>query len=133
MEENIYPIQKDLNILFVDNSKSTRFVMKKVLEGEGYSVEVCGSGQEAIDLVSQELFDVLVIDMFMPGMNGHEAAIKIRDLPNPKVANIPIIALSASSSEKDAAMARNAGMNIFVTKSTIHEALLNAIKKFHKD
>ena len=130
MSDDLNNQKKNLNILFVDNSKTTRFAMQRLLEEQGYSVEACASGQEAIELVSQELFDLLVIDLFMPDMNGHEAARKIRELPNKKVSKMPIIAFSSSNSEKDAATAKNAGIDVFVSKTERNLELLEEIEKF---
>ena len=105
-----------LKILFIDNSRTTRTAMSMILSREGYDVTPIATGQEAIEKVQAEPFDVVVTDLYMPFMNGHEAAKLIRALPDP-CKDIPIIALTASDDPRDIEICKNAGMNDFIIKS----------------
>ena len=118
-------------ILFVDNSRTTRAMMSKILASQGYSeIENASSGIEAIDMVQTGNFDLVIMDLYMPIMDGHTAAAQIRQLEDPKLKDIPIIALSASSDEADVTISKEAGMNEFVVKSSDYEALFTAIARF---
>lgn len=125
--------KEKFQILFVDNSRTTRATMAKILEKKGYSVDTAGTGVEAIDKAKTGNYEIIVMDLFMPMMNGYEAAKKIRDLTGDEfedIKKIPIIALTASSADKDADISRENGMNDFVVKSSDHEDLFEAISKY---
>ena len=122
-----------MKILFVDNSRTTRATMSRILASNGYTdVTVAASGIEAIDLIKTGDFALVIMDLYMPLMNGHEAAKAVRELPDEKIKNIPIIALSASSDEADVTISKEAGMNEFVIKSADHTELFDAISSFTK-
>lgn len=118
-------------ILFVDNSRTTRAMMSKILASKGYNdVSTAASGIEAIDMVKTGNFDLVIMDLYMPIMDGHTAAAQIRQLEDEKLKNIPIIALSASSDQNDVTISEEAGMNLFVVKSSDYEPLFNAVASF---
>lgn len=120
-----------VKLLFVDNSRTTRVTMGRILEAHGYTVVTAATGIESIDLLKQEdPFDVVIMDLYMPILNGYEAAKTIRDFkaPHPNK-EVPIIALTASSDPQDKEVAEEAGMNAFVIKSSDHTALFSAIER----
>ena len=120
---------KPLKILFVDNSRTTRTAMSMILAREGYEVIPIATGQEAIEKLQAESFDVVVTDLYMPFMNGHEAAKLIRALPDP-CKDVPIIALTASDDPRDMEVCKNAGMNEFIIKSEDNKGLLDTLKTY---
>jgi len=120
---------KPLKILFVDNSRTTRTAMSMILAREGYEVIPIATGQEAIEKLQAESFDVVVTDLYMPFMNGHEAAKLIRALPDP-CKDVPIIALTASDDPRDMEVCKIEGMNEFIIKSEDNKGLLDALKAY---
>ncbi len=118
-----------MKLLFVDNSRTIRTAMSMVLTHQGYTVTVLGTAQEALELLKKEPFDLIIMDLYMPLMNGHEAAKIIRALPDP-FKDIPIIALTASEDPRDAEIAKNAGMNEFVLKSSDNKALFEILTRY---
>ena len=118
-----------MKILFVDNSRTTRAVMSMKLSKEGYEVVAVGTGQEAIEKVKTEPFDIALMDLYMPFMNGYEAAKIIRELPD-ACKDIPIVALTASNDPRDIDICKNAGMNEFVVKTEDQAALLELLKRY---
>ena len=118
-----------LKILFVDNSRTTRAAMSMVLAKQGFEVVAVATGQEAIDKVKIDTFDLAVMDLYMPFMNGYEAAKIIRALPD-KGKDIPIIALTASNDPRDMDICKSAGMNEFVIKSENHQQLFEVLKAY---
>jgi CheY-like chemotaxis protein len=123
---------KKLKLLFLDNSRTTRAVMTKVFQEQGFEVASAGSGPEAIEKIKLEHFDFAVMDLYMPFMNGYEAAKIIRALPDP-CKDIPIIALTASNDPRDIDICKNAGMNDFVIKSEDHKALFEVLEKYKEN
>lgn len=120
---------KPLKVLFIDNSRTTRTAMSMVLGREGYEVIPIATGQEAIEKLQTEPFDVVVTDLYMPFMNGHEAAKLIRALPDP-CKDVPIIVLTASDDPRDMEICKNAGINDFIIKSDDNKGLLDVLKAY---
>ena len=118
-------------ILFVDNSKTTRFAMSRILEQKGYGVESAGTGIEAIEKIKTGDYDLAIMDLYMPFMNGYEAAKQVRALDTPSK-DIPIIALTASTDPNDIDIAKTSGMNEYIIKSEDNTQLFEAIERFKK-
>ncbi|QLG46024.1 ATP-binding response regulator [Costertonia aggregata] len=79
------------HILVVDDNRINRLVTRKILERNNYVCSVAENGQEAVDIVKKEVFDLILMDVNMPIMNGYEATSLIREFN----ATVPIIALTA--------------------------------------
>lgn len=120
---------KMFKILFVDNSRTTRAVMSSLLESKGYQVTTAGTGSEAIEKLKSEPFDLAIMDLYMPVMNGYEAAKIIRSLPD-ACNNVPIIALTASQDPKDIDLCKSMGMNEYVIKSDDNKSLFDVIERY---
>ncbi len=116
-----------LHVLIVDDNATNRFVAGKVLELFGCSSEAVEDGQQAVDRVQAGAFDLVLMDIKMPVMDGVQAARVIRALPGP-VAEVPILALTANADPRDEAEYLKAGMNGVAQKPIQPDALLNAIR-----
>ena len=116
-----------LNVLIVDDNATNRFVAGKVLELFGCSTEAVEGGREAIERVQTGAFDLILMDIKMPVMDGVQATRLIRALPGP-VAAIPILALTANADPRDEAEYLAAGMDGVAQKPIQPDALLNAIR-----
>ena len=116
-----------LHVLIVDDNATNRFVAAKVLELFDCSAEAVEGGQEAIERVQTGAFDLVLMDIKMPGMDGVQATRLIRSLSGP-VADIPILALTANADPRDEAEYLAAGMNGVAQKPIQPDVLLNAIR-----
>jgi signal transduction histidine kinase/CheY-like chemotaxis protein len=116
-----------LHVLIVDDNATNRFVAGKVLELFDCSFEAVEDGQQAVDRVRSGTFDLVLMDIKMPVMDGVEATRLIRSLPGP-VAQVPILALTANADPRDAAEYLAAGMNGVAQKPIQPDALLHAIR-----
>ena len=126
---------KGKRLLLVDDIEVNREIAIMMLEMNGFIVEQATDGEEAVEAVSQSEpghFDAVLMDIQMPRMNGYEAAQAIRALDNPKLANIPILAMTANAFDEDKKAAFDAGMNDHVVKPIEIEQLLVALKKVLK-
>ena len=106
-------------LLLVDDIEVNREIAKMLLESEGFIVDTAGDGSEAVEKVAASKpgdYDAILMDIQMPIMNGYEAAKKIRELENPKLANVPIIAMTANAFSEDVKAALDAGMNAHIAK-----------------
>lgn len=109
----------NINLLLVDDNGINRDLAQDVLEGEGASVELASGGQEAIDmfLASEPgRYDAILMDVFMPDMNGTDAARNIRMIDRADAKTIPIIALTSLTSDEDVNVCLSSGMDSFLTK-----------------
>lgn len=116
-----------LHVLVADDNATNRFLAGKLLELFGCTFEAVENGRDAVELAMSRPFDLILMDIKMPVMDGVAATRAIRALPAP-VGHMPIIALTANADERDAAGYRAAGMNGVVQKPFQPDALLNAIR-----
>lgn len=124
------PLNKLLKVLLVENSRTARAALSKQLISQEYEVEAVASGVEAIKALKGQHYDVIVMDVFMPEMNGYEAAKLIRNLPDKKKANTPIIALTASKDERDKEICFTAGINDFILKTIDNAPFFETLNRY---
>jgi len=109
----------DKKLLLVDDIEVNREIAKMLLENEGFIVDTASDGSEAVEKVAAAKagdYDAILMDIQMPIMNGYEAAKRIRQLPDPKLAKIPIVAMTANAFSEDVKNALDAGMNAHIAK-----------------
>ncbi len=116
-------------ILVVEDNKINQLVVRKMLTKLGVLVSTANNGLEALDQVNETYFDLILMDIQMPKMDGYRATAEIRKSDNPMIANVPIIALTASAylTEKD--KAQLFGMNDHVGKPFGPEELMDKISQ----
>ncbi|WP_419902251.1 response regulator [Kiloniella sp.] len=109
--------KQSLKILIVEDNKINQKLAMSMLIKGGHEAFNAENGQEALNaLLSEQHFDLILMDMQMPVMDGLEATRRIRDLDNPHLALIPIIAMTANAMETDRELCISAGMNDYVSK-----------------
>ncbi|MBN2236745.1 MAG: PAS domain S-box protein [Bacteroidales bacterium] len=117
-----------ISILVVEDNKINQIVVKQFLERWGCQPEFADNGMIALEKISQTNFDVVLMDLQMPEMDGYQATKKIRKLKNKNQRELPIIALSASALKEIKDKTKKIGMDGFVTKPFVPIQLFNAIK-----
>ena len=120
------------HILLVEDNEFNREIACEILSEAGFTVSTAEDGQVALEKVTNSdsnLFDLILMDIQMPRMNGYEATRAIRELPDPARASLPIIALTANafSSDRDEALA--AGMDGHISKPIDVNTLLAKIRE----
>lgn len=113
-------------ILLVDDNKVNRKLLAAVLEADGYRVEEAGSGREAVEGVRLLSYDLVLMDVQMPDMDGVEATAAIRSLAGRR-AGVPIIAISGDIGDDVAERCRAAGMNDHLGKPVTPETLQRVV------
>lgn len=106
-------------ILLAEDIEINQEIAVTILEEAGYQTEVAGNGQIAVDMLKQSkpgYYQLVLMDIQMPEMNGYEATKAIRRLENKELASIPIIAMSANAFEEDKQEALKCGMNGHIAK-----------------
>ena len=117
-----------LKVLLAEDTPASQLVARTVLERQGHTVDVVESGREAVEAVKANSYDVVLMDVQMPEMDGFEATAQIRRLGGPK-ADIPIIALSARVMEHTRQSATEIGMNAYLTKPFNPKTLSDTINR----
>ncbi|MBM3740657.1 MAG: response regulator [Acidobacteria bacterium] len=113
-------------VLVVEDNKIAQQVVSRILLKAGYEVTFADSGQEGIDWAARGLFDVILMDLQMPGIDGLQATRAIRQLPGGM--RTPIIALTANSTDEDREACRSAGMRGFLAKPVHRDELLATVR-----
>ena len=118
--------RRRLRILLAEDNHVNQMVIVAMLKGAGHSVDVAGNGIEAVEAVSTRPYDVVLMDIHMPELDGVKATRRIREHGGDN-ANVPIIAVTANAMKGDAEIYLAAGMNDYVSKpvdrARLHEAI----------
>ena len=123
---------KGLHILLAEDNELNMEIAEFVLQNEGADVTKAWDGQEAVELFRNSEpgeFDVILMDIMMPVMNGYEAAKIIRSLDREDAKEVPIIAMTANAFTEDRIRAKEAGMDEHVAKPVDVELLIKIINK----
>jgi signal transduction histidine kinase/DNA-binding NarL/FixJ family response regulator/HPt (histidine-containing phosphotransfer) domain-containing protein len=115
-------------VLLVEDVAANQMIVATLLRREGHMVDVAASGMAALAMVASRPYDLVFLDIFMPGIDGLETARRIRRTVGAR-ANLPLIALTANVSASDRADYIAAGMNDLVAKPVERAALLGALAR----
>ncbi|HIJ61275.1 MAG TPA: response regulator [Rhodospirillaceae bacterium] len=116
------------SVLLVEDDPVNRMVAIGLLEAAGMQVDIAVNGAEAVEMVGRQDFEIVLMDMRMPVMDGMTAARHIRE--NPKLQELPIIALSAGVTARERRDCQDAGVDDFVAKPFTPERLYSTIQKW---
>ena len=124
---------KNKSILLVEDNPVSAKVIIKILQNAGYKTHQAWNGKEALIILDEENFDLILMDGEMPIMNGYETTAAIREGESfakfKEYKTIPIVALMASSNEKTIKRAMDSGMNYYLEKSAYKAKLLELIER----
>lgn len=119
-----------LSFLIVDDIFVNRLLLSKILNRSGANYEFANNGKEALEKIANKDFDMVLMDIEMPVMNGLEATKKIRNLENKKKADVPIVALSAHNINDMWEEFGVAGFSDFLPKPYSAQKIKDIIEKF---
>ncbi|NQY49752.1 MAG: diguanylate cyclase [Colwellia sp.] len=119
-------LDKEYRILVVDDAKDTQLLLEFDLGAAGYQVTSCDSGEESLVLLDTLAIDLILLDMYMPGLSGLETLTKIK--AQAKSAQIPVIMLSASTDEDEVVASLELGAGDYVIKPYVAKVLLARIR-----
>ncbi|MGQ9653967.1 MAG: response regulator [Thermodesulfobacteriota bacterium] len=112
-------------ILIVDDDELVLIALKELLKPQGYEVQTITSGAEALKMLDKDGFDLLILDIMMPEMDGFELCRRIRQREPYK--DTPVVFLTAKSRDEDRAQGLEAGANLFLSKPISPSRLLSLI------
>lgn len=126
-----YSILKNLRILLVEDNTVNQVIVKELLEDQGAIISVCSDGESAVTKFRESItgtYDIIFMDIKMPGMDGYAATDEIRRTNHPQAKTIPIIAMTAEVFPESIQMALKAGMNAHIGKPISLARVVAAIK-----
>jgi signal transduction histidine kinase len=113
-------------VLLVEDVPTNQMVIRRILEKRGHHVQVASNGREAVTQVQAAEFDLILMDVQMPEMDGFQATALIRELPD--LARVPIVALTAHAMPGDRERCEAAGMDGYLTKPIDAQQLLEVVE-----
>lgn len=131
-EEKAYSLE-GMKALLVEDNELNMEITEFMLKEQGMIVEKAWNGKEAVRAFEESkdgYFDVILMDIMMPVMNGMDAAREIRRLSRADAANIPIIAITANAFSDDIEKSKEAGMNDHISKPIDEARLIDTMKKY---
>ncbi|MES2397059.1 MAG: response regulator [Bacteroidota bacterium] len=121
------PLIKNVKILVAEDESLNQLLISTLLEKFGFEIDIAGNGKIVLEKLRKNKYDIILMDLQMPEMNGFETTYHIRNSKNP---TIPIIALTANVTTTDVEKCRTAGMNDYVSKPINNKLLYNTIIKY---
>ena len=135
-EEQILPVTaaqlRGKRILLVEDNELNREIAEELLTESGFVIETAEDGSIAVDMVKNSepgYYELILMDVQMPVMNGYDATRAIRKLENPSLANIPVVAMTANAFDEDRRNAMESGMNDHVAKPVNVDNLMEVINR----
>jgi CheY-like chemotaxis protein len=123
-------LSKTTTVLVVEDNLVNQALVLAQLKKLGYATRAVGNGKEALEAVSQDSYDLILMDCQMPEMDGFEATQKIRKLELQRGTHTPIIALTANAMREDQLRCMEVGMNEFLTKPIKIDDLAKALTRW---
>ena len=118
---------KKLNVLLVEDNAMNQLLAKKVLSDWGWNIDLAGNGIAAIEKIKSTDFDIVLMDIQMPEMDGYEATRRIRTTLQPPKCNVPIMAMTAHVMTNEEEECYKMGMNDYISKPFDTNALYTKI------
>jgi CheY-like chemotaxis protein len=114
--ESTYKFQNAYSILLVEDVEINQLLASRIIQSWGGSVDIAPNGKIAVEMVMKKMYDLVLMDIQMPEMDGLEATRRIRSLHDSKKASVPIVALTANVLKGDGDRYLAAGMNNYLSK-----------------
>ena len=113
-------MMENSTILIVDDNQEIREIIEILLTGEGFQAVQAKDGMTALELLKEREFDLIILDIMMPGMNGYQTCLESR-----KMSNAPILFLSARTKDSDKTLGFSSGGDDYLPKPFSYNELLN--------
>lgn len=120
-------------VLIAEDSSVIQNLTKKILSIQNYEISSVKNGQQVLEILKSEPFDIILMDINMPVMDGIECTEKIRSVEDPKISNIPIIAITGNARNLSVEEYREIGINELLQKPLNFDELVNLVKELTTD
>jgi len=119
-----------LRILVAEDNKVNQAVVSRLLERAGHTVAIAANGEEATAMYGASDFDLVLMDVHMPVLDGFGATARIRQMERSRGTHTPLIALTANAMSGDRERCLSAGMDGYISKPVSRDELLDTIAQF---
>ena len=119
-------------IIVAEDSSVIQNLTRKILSQLNYEISSVKNGQQVLDLLGKEEYNLVLLDIHMPIMDGMECARKIRELDG-KSKNIPIVAITGNANNYSMEDFEEAGINAFIPKPLNYDSVVEMVKKYTDD
>lgn len=121
--------ERDFNILVAEDNEFNAAMVERLLRTEGFQVRIASTGREALDMAVRGGFDLMLLDIHMPELDGFQVVRKLRQIERESGTHLPVIALTARSRAEDRDKCLKAGMNEYVSKPIDRKHLVQTIER----
>ena len=128
--EPLVTAHSSMKVLIVEDGHVNQLVGARMLEKRGHVVTLANNGREAIECCGKEVFDAILMDIHMPGINGYEATARIRQIEQTTGRHVPIIAMTANAMKGDRERCLAAGMDDYISKPLRSADLFQVVEQF---
>ncbi len=116
----------DNHILYIEDNPGNRMLVRRILEAEGYTVTEAPDGPSGLEIAAQEQFDLILLDINLPEIDGYDLAKRMRSMPN--LDDVPILAVTANVMHGDKERTLAAGCDGFIPKPIDVDKLPELVK-----
>lgn len=117
-------------VLIAEDSSVIQNLTRKILQMQNFDIHVAKNGEQVIQMLAKEDFDIILMDINMPVMDGMECARQIRDLSDTKKSGIPIIAITGNAKNFSMDDFRSVGINDFIPKPLNFDELVTKVNQY---
>lgn len=117
-------------VIIAEDSSVIQNLTRKILQIQNYDITSVKNGVEVIDQINKDIFDLILMDINMPKMDGMQCAREIRKMDNKEKSKIPIIAITGNARNYSMADFNDAGINEFIPKPLNFDVLVETVKKY---
>lgn len=117
-------------VLIAEDSSVIQNLTKRILQGQSYDIHIAKNGQQVLDKLEIEHFDVILMDINMPVVDGMQCSREIRKLSDADKANTPIIAITGNAQNYTLEDFKEAGINEYLPKPLNFDQLVDLVKKY---
>jgi PAS domain S-box-containing protein len=128
-EENKEPVMGKVNILLAEDNEANQFLIKAITKSQDWDIVTVDNGEAAVEMYKSGNFDLVLMDVQMPVMNGYDATKIIREYENTSGRRIPIIALTAYAMKSDKDLCLEAGMDDYISKPFKRAQFLETVQR----
>jgi len=126
-QRNEFMTDQPIHILAVDDNRMNRLKLARTLEGEGYRLSQADGGRIALDMLRSEAFDLVLLDILMPEVDGFQVLREMKD--DAELQNIPVIVISGLEDMDSVDRCLEAGADDFLSKPVDHTVLQDHVRK----
>ncbi len=115
-------------VLIAEDSSVIQNLTRKILQAQNFEIYSAKNGQQVIDMLEKDDYDIILMDINMPVMNGMECTKKIRSMEDEKKKNIPIVAITGNAMNYTMEEFKETGINDYLQKPLNFDKLVNVVK-----